>query len=88
MVIVLLGLVSDSSKSSSNDGDSVMGKLKRTLLEIVRRRRPHVHADAECSECEKRQDESLHELATRLHVLEWEARLYETEGARRKRKKP
>ena len=87
MVIVLWAQANDSSKSNSSDGESLMGKFKR-LLRSVRRRPDHPHSGAECSECEKRQDESLHELATRLHVLEWEAKMYDTNAARRKRKQP
>lgn len=80
-----LVLANASSKSSSSDGESMLVKLKNMLQRITRRPHPH-RSDEECSECERQQDERLHELATRIHVLEWEA--YGHDAAKRKRKEP
>lgn len=81
-----LVLANASSKSSSSDGESTLVKLSK-LLRRITRRKPHPHrSDEECSECERQQDERLHELATRIHVLEWEA--YGHDAAKRKRKQP
>lgn len=86
MVIVPLVLVSVSSKSKADEDKSpAVKRLKDALLKVVRRKpSEHRHSAACESDCEKRADESLHELATRLHVLEWEA--YGPDAAKRKKR--
>lgn len=89
MVIGPLVLANVSSKSSSSEDENILVKLKNALLRLTRRRKAeHTHDEACESECDKRQDESLHLLANRVHVVEFETDVetYGPEAARRKRK--
>jgi hypothetical protein len=76
MVPVLLTLVPNSSTNRLGECMKVLRRLK----EIFRPRRQH---SATCTDdCEHRADQRLHDQATRLHVLEWEAGYH---GPRKKR---
>lgn len=68
MALVLLVLAKNSSKSSK--GENVLVKAIRSVLN---RYTKHQHSEECTSECEQRSDDRLHDMATRLHVLEWEA---------------
>lgn len=85
MGIVLLVLANASSKSTPNEGAAV--KLKDAWRRFVRLWETPQQS-AHCSECEQRADESLHQLANRLHVVEFETdvELYGTDIARKRRK--
>lgn len=68
MVPALLTPVSGSL--TNRTGEHVVKALKR-LRERLRTKRTR---SAHCTkDCEHRADEQLHDMASRLHVLEWEA---------------
>jgi len=76
MVIVLSALEKNSVRNMSD------GPLAKLIKKLRQRLRKHRHT-SECAEsCEERVDSRLHDQATRLHVLEWEAY-----GHRKKRSK-
>lgn len=84
-MVIVLWTPEKRFSTSTRTPEGVIVKFMHVLRRLVRRKPTHRH-DPSCeSECEKQQDERMHELANRLHVLEYEA-YGDAAFTRRKRK--
>lgn len=76
MVIALYRLARPSQKNRVHDPKDDVVKVREMLKRLFHpvRHAQHRHTEA-CrqTECDKEAEQKLHDMAARLHVLEWEA---------------